>query len=48
VTEHLKVSLEALNLLNTPGSQLVDIDAERRNVFSRQGRTYMLGARLSY
>lgn len=48
VTENLKVTLEALNLLNTPGSQLVDIDAERRNVFSRQGRTYLLGARVSY
>jgi iron complex outermembrane recepter protein len=48
VTDHLKVSLEGLNLTDTPGSSRVDIDAERRNNFSRQGRTFLLGARVSY
>ncbi|MEO8181318.1 MAG: TonB-dependent receptor [Deltaproteobacteria bacterium] len=48
VTDHLKVSLEGLNLSDTPGSSRVDIDAERRNNYSRQGRTFLLGARVSY
>jgi iron complex outermembrane receptor protein len=48
VTKHLKISLEALNLTDTPVSSRVDIDAERRNLYNRFGRTYLLGARLSY
>lgn len=48
VNEHLKISLEALNLLDTPGAGRVDIDAERRATYTKFGRTYMLGARLSY
>jgi iron complex outermembrane receptor protein len=48
VNEHLKVSLEALNLTDTPASGLVDIDAERRAVYNQFGRTYLLGARLQY
>ncbi|MEY4544144.1 MAG: hypothetical protein RL685_339 [Pseudomonadota bacterium] len=48
VTDHLKVSLEGLNLTNSVGSQLIDVNAERRNIYSTQGRTYLLGARVSY
>ncbi|MEY2935582.1 MAG: hypothetical protein RL033_6331, partial [Pseudomonadota bacterium] len=48
VTDHLKVSLEGLNLTNSIGSQLIDVNAERRNIYSTQGRTYLLGARVSY
>ncbi|HTV20996.1 MAG TPA: TonB-dependent receptor [Polyangiaceae bacterium] len=48
VNEHLKISLEALNLLDTPGAGRVDVDAERRATYTKFGRTYMLGARLSY
>jgi TonB-dependent receptor len=48
VNEHLKFSLEALNLTNAPLSALVDIDAERRAVYNKFGRTYLLGARVSY
>jgi len=48
VNEHLKISLEALNLLDTPGAGRVDVDAERRATYTKFGRTYMLGARLQY
>jgi iron complex outermembrane receptor protein len=48
VTEHLKLSLEALNLTDAPFSSRVDIDAERRALYNKFGRTYMLGARVSY
>jgi iron complex outermembrane receptor protein len=48
INEHLKVSLEALNLTNTPGSGHVDVDAERRATYTKNGRTFLLGARLSY
>jgi len=37
-----------LNLTNTPFSSFVDIDAERRALYNKFGRTYLLGARLSY
>jgi iron complex outermembrane receptor protein len=47
VNELLKVSLEGLNLLDTPGSSRVDVDAERRNFYGKTGRTYMLGARFT-
>jgi outer membrane receptor protein involved in Fe transport len=48
VNEYLKVSLEALNLLNTPGSARVDVDAKRRDFYGKTGRTYLLGARFNY
>lgn len=48
VNEHLKISLEALNLLDTPGAGRVDIDARRRATYTKFGRTYMLGARIQY
>jgi iron complex outermembrane recepter protein len=48
VNEYLKLSLEGLNLLNTPGSGRVDVDAERRAFYGQNGRTYMLGARFTY
>jgi outer membrane receptor protein involved in Fe transport len=48
INEHLKVSLEALNLTNTPLSARVDIDAERRGLYNKFGRTFLLGARLQY
>jgi iron complex outermembrane receptor protein len=48
ITDNLKVSLEALNLTNTPISTRVDVDAERRVLYNRAGRTYLLGARFSY
>jgi iron complex outermembrane receptor protein len=48
VNEHLKISLEALNLLDTPGGGRVDVDAERRATYSKFGRTYLLGARVQY
>jgi TonB-dependent receptor len=48
VNEHLKLSLEALNLTDAPFSSRVDIDAERRALYNKFGRTYLLGARFSY
>jgi iron complex outermembrane receptor protein len=48
VNEHLKISLEALNLLDTPGGGRVDVDAQRRATYSKFGRTYLLGARVQY
>jgi outer membrane receptor protein involved in Fe transport len=48
VNDHLKISLEALNLTDTPGVGRVDIDAKRLAVYNKFGRTYLLGARLSY
>jgi TonB-dependent receptor len=48
VNEHLKLSLEALNLLDTPGIGRVDVDAQRIGGYGKVGRTYLLGARLSY
>jgi TonB-dependent receptor len=48
VNEHLKISLEGLNLTDTPGIGRVDIDAKRLGGYTKVGRTYLLGARLSY
>jgi TonB-dependent receptor len=48
VNDHLKVSLEALNLTDAPFSSKADIDAERRVLYNKFGRTYLLGARVSY
>ena len=48
VNEYLKLSLEGLNLLNTPGSVRVDVDAQRRALYAQNGRTYLLGARFAY
>ena len=48
MNEHLKLSLEALNLTDSPFSGRVDVDAERRAVYNKTGRTYLLGARIQY
>lgn len=48
VTDYLRVSLEAINLLDTPTATRVDIDAERRVLYNRTGRNILLGARLQY
>jgi iron complex outermembrane recepter protein len=48
VTEHLKVTLEALNLTNAPFALRTDIDAQRRFQYNKAGRTFILGARVSY
>jgi iron complex outermembrane receptor protein len=48
VNAHLKVSLEALNLTDAALSSRSDIDAERRNLYNKFGRTYLLGARIQY
>jgi iron complex outermembrane receptor protein len=48
INEHLKVSFEALNLTDAPFSSRVDIDAERRALYNKFGRTYLLGARVQY
>jgi iron complex outermembrane recepter protein len=48
VNANLKISLEALNLTDAALSNKSDIDAERRNVYNKFGRTYLLGARLQY
>jgi TonB-dependent receptor len=47
VTDNLKISLEALNLLDTPFATKVDVDAERRVLYNKTGRTFLLGARYS-
>jgi len=48
VTENLKLSLEALNLLDTPIASKVDIDANRRGQYFHTGRNVLLGARFNY
>jgi iron complex outermembrane receptor protein len=48
VNEHLKLSLEAVNLLNTPVNTKTDIDAERRVLYNNTGRNFLLGARVSF
>jgi TonB-dependent receptor len=48
VNDYLKLSFEALNLLNTPLATRVDVDAERRVLYNKNGRTYLLGARFTY
>jgi iron complex outermembrane receptor protein len=48
VNKYLKISLEGLNLLDTPGSARVDVDAQRRAFYGKTGRTLMLGARFTY
>jgi iron complex outermembrane recepter protein len=48
LTEHLKLSLEALNLADTPYATKVDVDAKRRVLYNKTGRTFLLGARFSY
>ena len=40
--------VEAFNLTNTPFAQKVDVDANRRNLYNKSGRTFLLGARLTY
>jgi len=48
VTDYLRLTLEAINLLNTPNANTkVDVDAERRNYYSHTGRNVLLGARVS-
>ncbi len=48
INEHLKVSLEALNLTDAPFARKIDVDAERRFLYTKSGRTFLLGARVSY
>jgi iron complex outermembrane recepter protein len=48
ISENLKVSLEALNLLDTAYSTRVDVDARRRVLYNKTGRTFLLGARFTY
>jgi iron complex outermembrane recepter protein len=48
VTKNLKLSLEALNLLDTPTATKVDVDAERRVLYAHTGRNVLLGARVSF
>jgi iron complex outermembrane recepter protein len=48
VNDHLKISLEGLNLTDSPFSQKVDVDAKRRLLYNKNGRTFLLGARVSY
>ena len=48
VTDYLKLSLEAINLTNTPFATKVDVDAKRRVLYNKTGRTVLLGARFSY
>ncbi len=48
VTKNLKLSLEALNILDTPTATRVDIDAERRVLYAHTGRNVLLGARVSF
>lgn len=48
INEYIKVSLEGLNLLNTAFSQMVDVDAKRRLMYNKSGRTFLLGARVTY
>jgi iron complex outermembrane receptor protein len=47
VNEYLRLTLEAVNLLDTPTNTMVDVDAERRNLFAHTGRNILLGARLT-
>jgi iron complex outermembrane receptor protein len=46
LTENLRLTLEAVNLLNTPTATMVDVDAERRVLFNHTGRNILLGAQL--
>ncbi|HTV25862.1 MAG TPA: TonB-dependent receptor [Polyangiaceae bacterium] len=48
VNKYLKLSLEAVNLLNTPTATRVDIDAERRVLYNHTGRNILLGAQFKY
>ncbi len=47
VTDQLRISLEALNITDSAFSNVLDIDASRRGVYNRFGRTIFLGARYS-
>jgi TonB-dependent receptor len=48
INEHFKVSLEGLNLTDSAFSQKVDVDGERRLFYNKNGRTFLLGARVAY
>jgi len=48
VTDYLKLSFEALNLTDTAFATKVDVDAERRVLYNKTGRTFLLGARVTY
>ena len=48
INDHFKISFEGLNVINTPLSVRVDVDAERRALYNKFGRTFLLGARVSY
>jgi TonB-dependent receptor len=47
VTDYLKVSLEGLNVTDNPFSSRYDVTARRRSLYNTNGRTFLLGARLS-
>ncbi len=48
LTENLKLSLEALNLTDAAFATKVDVDARRRVLYNKSGRTFLLGARFTY
>jgi iron complex outermembrane receptor protein len=48
VLKNLEISFEALNLTDTPYDAKVDVDANRRLLYNRTGRNFLLGARFSY
>jgi TonB-dependent receptor len=48
INDHLKLSFEALNLLDTAFATRVDVDANRRVMYNKTGRTFLLGGRFSY
>jgi TonB-dependent receptor len=45
VKDYVKVTLDVLNLTNTPFDSKIDIDAGRRLTYRLTGRTFLLGAR---
>jgi outer membrane receptor protein involved in Fe transport len=47
VNKHPELSFEGRNVTNTPFSQRVDVEAQRRALYSQYGRTFLLGARQS-
>lgn len=48
VLAELKVTFDALNLTNTPFDSTLDGDANRRLLYTRTGRIFLLGARYTY
>lgn len=48
IIDQLEVTVEALNLLNTPERSSVDRDTTRMVTYRKTGRNFLLGARYSY